>query len=141
MLLTKECDYAIRIVRALSSGTKKTIEQITDGEKIPQKYAYKVIKKLVQAGFVYSTRGRVGGYHLVKPLDGFSMHDIVNAVDAERYISDCVKPGAKCSFVGDGEGKCSVHTELLRIQAVVAAELSQKTMAEILNLKDDAKAI
>jgi len=28
MLLTKECDYGIRVIRALADGTKKTVEAI-----------------------------------------------------------------------------------------------------------------
>jgi len=135
MLLTKECDYGIRIIRALSSGSKKTIEVIADEEKISHKYAYKIIKKLVKAGFINSTRGRIGGYHIKLPLNKIRLLDVIAAVDTDRYVNVCLKQGAACSYRDSGAHTCTVHEELMRIQDVINMELSRRTMDEILKIK------
>ena len=137
MLLTRECDYGIRIVRALSCDTKKTIEIIAEEEHIPQKFAYKIIKKLAQSNLVRSVRGRTGGYHLNKPLNDFTLYDIVMAVDNERYIIDCLRPDFKCQFRDIPDNRCAVHTEILHIQDKVASALSAKTMDIILQRQDN----
>jgi len=134
MLLTKECDYGVRIIRALSDGTKKTIDIIASEEQIPQKYAYKIINKLVQSGFVLSTRGRVGGYHLKVPLDSFNLLDVIAAVDANRYINDCLRPDSVCLFRDRPDNSCKVHVELERIQAIIVSELCSKTMDKVLEV-------
>jgi len=138
MFLTRECDYGVRIIRALSCGSKKTISTIAEEEKMPYKYAYKIIKKLVQSGFINSTRGRVGGYHLKRPLNELKLLDIISAVDTNRYFSDCLRSDYECSYKNGGGHVCQVHEELIRVQDVVHLELARKTMDEILNIKGDA---
>jgi len=128
MLLTKECDYGIRIIRALSDGSKKTVDVIASEEQVPPKYAYKIIKKLADSGFVCSTRGRIGGYHLQKPLDTFTILDIIQSIDTSRYVNECLRADSVCPFKDSSEKECSVHKELTRLQALIVSELSIKTM-------------
>ena len=134
MLLARECDYGVRIIRALADGTKKTIEKIATDEQIPQKYAYKIVNKLVQTGYVRSTRGRAGGYTLNKPLNSFTLIDIVVAVDANRYVNECLRPDSECEFKSDPDNVCKVHLELVNIQEMVISALRSKTMDEVLQL-------
>ncbi|MCL2377746.1 MAG: Rrf2 family transcriptional regulator [Defluviitaleaceae bacterium] len=134
MFLTKECDYSVRIIRALSCGSKKTIEAIATEEKMPQKYAYKIIKKLVKAGLVHSTRGRIGGYTLIKPLGDFTLLDIIASVDTNRYINECLRGDSKCPFKNDPNKICTVHHELARVQSLIISELSSKTMDIVLQI-------
>ena len=132
MFLTKECDYGVRIIRTLADGTKKTVEAIAMEEDIPKKYAYKIVKKLEVGGFVSSMRGRGGGYRLHRPLDTFSLVDIVATLDAKRYVNECLREGSTCKF----KGACTVHKELDRLQTLIMAELSTKSMAEVLQKGD-----
>ena len=136
MLLTRECDYGIRVIRALAGGSKKTVDTIAAEELVPKKYAYKIIKKLERAGFVKSVRGRSGGYLLLKNLDAFSLLDVIAAVDPDRYISDCIKVDSICPFKSDSEKACSVHKEIERIQVLVESELHAKPMNEILGVSE-----
>ena len=46
MLVTRETDYAIRALRALSDGNKKTLADICRLEVVPQQFGYKILKKL-----------------------------------------------------------------------------------------------
>jgi len=138
MLLTRECDYGVRVIRALADGSKQTVDTIATKELMPSKFTYKIIKKLEVAGFVQSIRGREGGYRLIKPLSGFSLLDVVLAVDDNRYINECLKEDSNCKFKLNRN--CSVHLELERVQGVLVKELTSKSMEEVLCLsasKDD----
>ena len=42
MLFTKESDYAIRVIRALQDGGKKTIKELCELEQIPSAFGYKI---------------------------------------------------------------------------------------------------
>ena len=128
MFLTKECDYGIRIIRALADGTKKTVETIANEQHIPIKYTYKIIKKLDQANLVQSTRGRSGGYRLRKPLDSTSLGDILMTIDAGRYVNECLQEGSACPFKNNPDSPCTVHRELERIQNMILNELQLLTM-------------
>jgi len=130
MFLTKECDYGLRIVRALSGGEKSTAEQICAAENIPGQFAYKILKKLERADYLRSSRGRDGGYWLTKSIDNISVYDIVTAIDKNLFINECLRKGHSC--IKDTENDpCYIHIELGRIQGILVNELRQKTIREI----------
>ena len=134
MFLTKECDYGIRVIRALADGAKKTVESIAKDELIPQKYAYKIVKKLERIGLVQSIRGRSGGYLLTKSLEDVTLLDIIMAVDSGRYIKECLQTDNDCIFKDHPQRPCGIHLELVRLQSVVITELSSKPMTEVLRI-------
>ena len=134
MFLTRECDYGIRIIRALADGNKKNVETIAGEEHIPIKYAYKIVRKLQAEGYLTCLRGRGGGFTLLKPLNTITMADIVVALDNSRLISECLRDDADCPKRDNEEAPCTVHEELKRVQAALVAELSAQTMDKILQV-------
>ena len=127
MFLTKECDYAMRVVRALSDMDKKPVKTICDYEHIPLNFAYKILKKLEHGGIVRSIRGPLGGYQLSKALSDISMFDIFAAVDEGLFINECLRQGHVCPRNAGGKS-CSVHHELAKIQNDLIDTLKKKTM-------------
>lgn len=131
MLLTKEGDYCLRIMRTLSDMTKKKVEEICEVEHIPHKYAYKILKKMQSAGLVKSKRGPDGGYSIVKPLSAITMYDVVSSVDNRLFLFECLRRDAECPRNTENM-PCTVHHELIRIQNVLVNEMKAKTMEDIL---------
>lgn len=131
MLLTKECDYGMRIMRALGDGQKRTVQAVCDTEHIPHKYAYKILKKLQKAGLVQNKRGPAGGYFLVKPLNTFTLYDVVSAVDERLFLFECLRDGAECPH-NTGNAPCAMHHELVRLQNMLTAEMKAKNMEDVL---------
>ena len=134
MLLTKESDYGIRTIRALSGDEKKTVYEICETEHIPNLYAYKILKKLEHAGFVHSVRGRNGGYYLSKPLHAYTMYDVVAALDENFTVFECLRKNSSCIFK-DSEHTCTVHLEFIRLQQILVDEMRKITMDKLLNKK------
>ena len=132
MFITRECDYGIRVIRALADGTKKSSRVIALEEKIPHKFASKVIRKLERADYIQSTRGRNGGYWLCRPLNTITMVDIISAIDATRCLNECLSKDSKCVFKGSPEQPCAVHIELVHAQDMLISMLSKKTMDVVL---------
>jgi len=127
MFLTKECDYGIRIIRALAGEEKKTVETISALEHIPNQYAYKILKKLEHAGFVRSIRGRDGGYQLAKPLSDITLYDIASAMNEKLFLFECLRKDNACSR-NSPEQPCAVHVEFRRIQELLTLEMRRKTI-------------
>ena len=50
MLITRECDYGVRIVRALAKGEKMCVNQICEKEDLTPAFVYKILKKLEKNG-------------------------------------------------------------------------------------------
>lgn len=133
MLMTRESDYAVRIMRALSVGRLMTVKQICEQEAIPTQFAYKILKKLANAKLIRIIRGASGGYELMKDLHEVSLLDLMNAVGEEGVVNACIKPSYECSWRGKDGRPCKVHTELARIQEALNQELSRHSIFDILN--------
>lgn len=131
MFLTKECDYAIRAVRALADYEIKTVAIISELEHIPLNFAYKILKKLERVGIVESFRGKLGGYGLSKKLDQISVLDIISATNENLYINECLRPGHICPNNTENS-RCSVHQALAHIQEDLSNTLKNTTIDMVL---------
>jgi Rrf2 family protein len=130
MFITKECDYGIRIIRALADGKKKSVKDICLVERVPHQYGYKILKKLEKGHLVASYRGVNGGYALRKSLDEITLYDIFISIEKEINIINCMKAESNC--IHNAPGKlCKIHEELCRIQCSLFKQLKEKSMAEI----------
>ena len=76
LLVTREADYALRILRALAGGEQRTAADICEQEQIPDKFVYKIAKKLEKSGFIKIVRGAEGGCRLIVDLHTMSLYDL-----------------------------------------------------------------
>ena len=131
MLITRECDYGVRIIRALAKGEKMCVNQICEKEDLTPAFVYKILKKLEKKEIVRSFRGSNGGYALKKSIGELTLLDIYLAVDPDFYMIECMKPEKNCIH-NAGDCGCKVHQELTRVQSVLVKELSSKSILEIM---------
>lgn len=132
MLITRECDYAVRVVRALAGEKRLSASDICEREEITAPFAYKILKKLQKAKIISGFRGVHGGYRLEKSIDELTLLEIYQAIDPDIYIIECLDPKKPCMHSCHLDGGCSVHRELSRIQTELCRLLSEKSLAEIM---------
>jgi Rrf2 family protein len=85
MRLTRASSYALHAVvylAAQNNGHKAIAShEIAQARGIPERFLLKVLKPLVGANVLTSTKGPNGGYKLVRRLRDISVLDVVEAVD------------------------------------------------------------
>ena len=86
MFITRECDYAARVLRALSGETRLSVNEICEKESITAPFAYKILKKLQKAGIVKGYRGVHGGYAMNKSLGELTLFDVYKAIDPDLWL-------------------------------------------------------
>lgn len=131
MVITRETDYALRILRALLDGELHAAGEIAQTELLPQAFAYKILKKLEKAGLLEIRRGTAGGCRLTADLDQTSLYDLMLAMGERSGLSACMEPDYQCSW-RSSHGGCGVHCRLLEIQRKLDAELRSHSLREIL---------
>ena len=131
MVITRETDYALRILRALLDGQLHTVGQISQEELLPQSFAYKILRKLDRAGLIQVVRGTAGGCRLACDLSNTSLYDLMLAMGERSGLSACMDPEYACSW-RSCHGGCTVHGKLLEIQAKLDKELRSHSLREIL---------
>ncbi|AEF80878.1 RrF2 family transcriptional regulator [Leadbettera azotonutricia] len=132
MFITKESDYAVRIIRELSRSGRESVKAICESESIPMQYSYKILKKLEKGGLVQGYRGASGGYELAKAPKNMSLYDVITAVDEEILLSECLGHGFRCPMKGKGRKGCGVHGEFARIQGLILSHLKEKSLSDII---------
>ena len=123
MLVTRETDYAIRTLRSLSRGGKKTLAQICVEEFVPQQFGYKILKKLSRAGFVTIKRGKDGGYTIADDFGKRTLYELTSVMENPTDISPCVNPDYRCEAHKVKEESCSVNRKLSTLQHVLDSAL------------------
>lgn len=53
MLITRETDYALRILRSLAQGSCLTVGELAEKETLPLKFTYKIIKSWKSRNYPY----------------------------------------------------------------------------------------
>ena len=129
-MITRETDYAIRLLRTLRDRERHTVAEAAERELVPQPFAYKILKKLSKAGLMEVTRGADGGCRLLAELDKVTLYDLMEAMGEDCRLSGCMTPGYQCTW-RETHGGCSVHCHLAAIQARINAELKAHTLADI----------
>jgi len=131
MYLTMECDYGMRIIRALAGTVKLSVRAIAQQEEMKFAFTQKIIEKLSTAGYVRCDRGNRGGYYLIRPAHTISLWDVYCAVDPGRFLCACLNSDKKCPLKTNDKWPCKVHKKLQHIQNIVVSELKKISMEEI----------
>ena len=130
MLITREMDYAVRVVRALKDGTKVSASEVAKKEHLPQAITYKVLNSLLKSKLIGSMRGVNGGYYLKCDLTNTTLYDICIALGEDMSITECVREGYDC--INNRCGECILNKEFNRIQSPLNRELQMTTLDKLL---------
>jgi len=131
MFFTRECDYGFRIMRSLCDGEMRTVKSISEMENIPYQYTFKILKRLRDAGFLQTIRGRDGGYVLNTSLDDITIYDVAAALNENLFINNCLKKSSHCS--AKKREVCGYHQEIKRQQFILEKEMRSKKLSELVH--------
>lgn len=131
MLITRECDYAVRVIRALAGEERLSVGEICEKEQITAPFAYKILKKLQKTKLVKGFRGVHGGYSLNKKTGEITLFDVYTAIDPELMIIECMEPHYQCVRDDRDKTPCIVHRELEDIQQELWKLLKRKSLQEL----------
>ena len=135
MKITRECDYAIRIILMLAGAGEGEItdaQSISERQSIPRQFTLKILRKLLKAGYVKSFKGARGGYCLDAHPKDISLYDVISAIDDNVLINECFSCGYVCSRV-ENPDDCPVHIRLGEINRLLTDKLSEITFESLIN--------
>lgn len=67
-----------------------SLDAIADRQGISFKYAESIMRQLVKAKLVTSSRGKMGGYTLSKKTNKYTLEEILTATEGDLYPLDCL---------------------------------------------------
>lgn len=108
MKLTRAAEYAIRCVLYLSKRSRGEVvsrREIAEAMSIPLAFLGKIAQNLAKAGVVVVRQGALGGMELALPPEEISLLMVVEAVDGEIMVNECLSRPQDC----ERSACCAVH--------------------------------
>jgi Rrf2 family protein len=134
-MLSKKTRYAIvslaRLAREYGKGSVP-ISRIAAEEKIPQRFLEGILLELKRMEILDSTRGKSGGYYLLKHPKEVTVADIITIVEGSLGMLACVcsnkyKP---CEFCKD-ETTCKIRQTFIHVLESSSAVLKNTTLQDL----------
>jgi Rrf2 family protein len=120
MKLSTRARYGVRLMVELALNYGKGpvyLKDIAKGQNISGKYLSLIIIPLRRVGLVNSNRGAYGGYSLAKEPSQISMKEIVDVLEGDCSLVNCVKDPSTCPRVPI----CASHD----IWAIIGGKISE----------------
>ena len=133
MRITLESDYALRILTVIAEKDD-LMDAATISEKtsVTQRFALKILRKLVIGNLVSSTKGAKGGYKLKIPAEKITLKEVIELIDGPIAIVRCLDNGECCSMNSD-KSACVYHHIFDKISFDLAKKLSSITISDVIN--------
>ena len=119
--ISRKIDYGLRAMIYLASIAPDVIAPFREVARqmcVPEDFLAKILKTLVDAGLVRSTRGPHGGYALARPAADVSFLDVIEAVEGAVALNVCL----------DGEDACGHSTQCTMVNVW---RLGQERMLDV----------
>lgn len=121
MYMTQEADYAVRIVHCLSATNERQLaKQLAEQASVSERFALKILRKLVEGDVVKSFKGKNGGYELARLPKDITLREVIETVDGPYALCRCLAGKHECSMAQPHE--CSFR----KIYADISDTITQK---------------
>jgi FeS assembly SUF system regulator len=127
--MSKLTDYGTMVLAQLAASDAgwTTAGQVADATHLGPPTVSKLLKALVHAGLVVSSRGVQGGYALARPAAAISAAEILDALEGPVAITECSSSSGGC----DLESYCRVGTTWQRINYSIRKALEGVSLADL----------
>lgn len=131
MIISTKGRYALSIMIDLahhSADGYVSLKDISDRQEISMKYLEAIISKLSKGGLVDSARGKTGGYRLNRPVEKYSVGEILILTEKTLAPVSCIECQKECVK----EGSCPTRPMWNELNEVIMNFLNSKTLADLL---------
>jgi Rrf2 family protein len=136
MKLSTRTRYGVRLMLELAIKSNKGqifLKDIAREEAISEKYLSLIIIPLRGAGLVSSTRGAHGGYTLAKPPSEITIKDIVDVLEGDTCLVDCIKNPSACQR----SSRCASRDLWIKLSDRISQTLGSITLEDLVRMSRD----
>lgn len=130
LIFSRETEYAIQALIYLARKEANewvSIKEIASNLQIPQHFLGKIFQKLAQKRLLNSRKGVSGGFNLWKDPKNISIYDIVEAIDGDKYRTECIIGFPDCS----NSNPCPVHDKWKSLRDELVKMIKSKNLYQL----------
>jgi Rrf2 family protein len=132
-MLTKKGKYGLKalIHLACRPGELSFVSDVAQANNIPKKFLDAILAELRNAGFVYSRKGKMGGYTLARAPEEIHIGHVVRVLDGPLAPIPCAsktryQPCDDCDVA-----TCQIRHMMLDVRNAIAAVLDKTSLAQL----------
>lgn len=129
ILLKRDESYGVHIVVNVAQAPGVSTAQLAEWLALPPAYTAKVVRKLVNAGFLHSRTGRHGGLQLARDLQDLTLLDVIEGISGKLALDDC-QTKTRCA-TQTRTGHCNLKLAWLATTHQIREALSEVTVAQL----------
>lgn len=130
--LTSAADYAVRAMihlACLPEGGVALRSEIADAQGIPASFMAKILRSLVRARLLRSSRGVNGGFSLARDPAEISLLEIVEAIEGPVALTNCVSTPCECRVASE----CPACSIWQRVQEAMKRILDEADLESLVS--------
>jgi len=147
-MITQKMKYALKALLALADEAAKprpeplTIEEIARRSGTPKRFLEHILLEIRNAGVIASTRGRSGGYSLVKAPTEISISEMLRLIDGPIAPLPCLSRRAyqRCEDCAD-EAACRIRRVFAEVFWSYLVIIESLTLADMLHSDQVAEQV
>jgi len=139
MKLSKRGEYALRALIDLGIAQELgwsilQASELAAKERLPVKFLEQILAQLKLGGYVKSTRGKLGGYSLAKPMTRIKFGSIIRFIEGPLAPIKCVSQTAYVRCSCPDEVHCGLRMLMLDVRNAIAKILDRYTLGDIVDI-------
>lgn len=136
MRLSTRSQYGVRLMLALARNYGNGylyLKEIARGESMSEKYLSLITIPLRGVGLINSSRGVRGGYALAKAPSQITLKEIVDVLEGDTSLVDCVKDQSACPRVP----VCASRDVWVLLEGKISEVLNSINLEQLVQLNKD----
>jgi Rrf2 family protein len=137
-MITQKMKYALKALLTLADESKRstpealTIEEIAKRSGAPKRFLEHILLEIRNAGIIASTRGRSGGYQLIKAPEQVSVSELLRMIDGPIAPLACLSRRAyqRCDDCKD-EQTCRIRKVFAEVFWSYLVLIESLTLADV----------
>lgn len=147
-MITQKMKYALKALLVLAdeaagpAPTALTIEEIARRSDTPKRFLEHILLEIRKTGVISSSRGRSGGYTLIKRPAEISISEMLRRIDGPIAPLPCLSRSAyqRCEDCTD-EATCRIRKVFADVFWSYLVLIDSLTLADMVNSKETAQQI
>jgi len=130
MQFTKAEGYGLHGVIFLAEqpeGKVTPLSEISEAQKVPEKFLAKIFQNLTKAGLIKSQRGVKGGFAIARPPDKITVREVLESIQGPYYFVKCLEDESVC----DKAETCPIRKLIGLAQERVMDLFEEHTIADL----------
>ncbi len=133
--ISKSVEYSIFALRQIyfsKETSLPTAKDIAEKENIPSELVAKLLQKLKKNGILESVQGKFGGYRFSTDPTKISLYTIVEAIDIDIQLTECLCENATKDDCARIEN-CSLRNPFYKLQDEIIALMKNLKLTNLFN--------